>query len=175
MDLLVNGVCHETRTILLGDIEDNAATRFAAQFRMLLADSLELPIHVILNSQGGSWCDALAIFDVVDTSPVETSVEVMGSCMSAAVPIVQAFDHRVIYPSTTVMVHDGTFSASDVTRSVEAWGKWLKGQRKRMCAILATKSTKTAAWWSRKCCGGDYIMNAHQATELGLFDEVVGG
>lgn len=168
----------QDRVIALGPIEHGTATLFARQLHELLVEDASEPISVLINSPGGSWDDACAIYDLVAMCPVEMTAVIMGSCMSAAVYIAQAFTHRLIYPSTTVMVHDGSFHpAGDAehVRNIEAWAVWLKHNRERMYEVLAARTTKSARWWRNKCAGPDFIITAAKAVELGLADEVYDG
>lgn len=162
----------ETRTIFLGDIDPRSSSGFIKAMHLLQSDS-DLPIHIILNSNGGHWTDALAIYDCIVSADTMVTVEVYGKCMSAAVPIVQACDERGVHPNATVMIHNGSQDSSGDVLSFEAWGKWAKRERERMYDILASKSGRPSSFWRRKCQGGDFICGADQAVELGLFDGVI--
>lgn len=172
-DYLSTGVCVVSRQIVLGDIAEGTGQRFAAQLHTLLLADDKAPVTVMMTSCGGEWHNAMVIYDLVRFSPVPMNLVVMGSCMSAAVIIAQAFTKRILFPNTTVMAHDGTYDRGpDGIRNIEAWNKWLKAGRKQMYDILASRSPKKASWWAAKCKGADYIMTASQAVALGLFDEV---
>lgn len=135
----------------------------------------ELPIHVMMNSTGGSWFDALAIYDYVKSCEVQTSIECFGMCASAAVPIAQAFDERLIYPSTTIVIHNGTQSGEGGnTLDFEQWGLNSKRERERMYNLLSSRNQIPPDFWRQKCSEGDYIITPMQALELGLFDGVIG-
>lgn len=149
------------------------ADHFVRCMHLLMSDCDD-PVHILMNSGGGHWLDALAIYDCIRDADTLVTIEVLGKCMSAAVPIVQACEKRFIHPNATVMVHNGSHEASGVDAlTLEQWGKNSTAERKRMYAMLAARSPKDAGYWRRKCAQGDFYMTASQAVELGLFDTIV--
>ncbi len=141
----------------------------------LLEKESDFPVYIMMNSGGGIWHDALAIYDCIKDFPAPVYISVYGKCMSAAVPIVQACETRFIYPNALVMVHDGHHELQGAvdTRALENIGARSKLERKRMYGLLASHGAKTPAFWRRKCATGDFNMSATDAVKLGLFDGIV--
>ena len=141
----------------------------------LLETQSDFPIHILMNSGGGNWLDALAIYDRIRDCDTLVTVEVLGKCMSAAVPIVQACNVRFIHPNASVMVHNGSHEISGGVEAteMERWSKQSALERKRMYDLLSSAGAKSPCFWRRKCAKGDFYMTASQAVVLGLFDEVV--
>ena len=133
----------------------------------------DFPITIIINSHGGDWHDGFAIYDTIMDSSSLVVCEVRGKCMSMGVIIAQACDRRQLMPHAIVMVHNGSAGADGDALNFEKWAAHSKSERKRMYEILAERSGRTPAFWQKKCLGGDLILNADQAVELGLFDEVI--
>lgn len=130
------------------------------------------PIHLLINSSGGDWHDALAIYDAIQDCNAIVTCEVLGKAMSGAAVLAACCEQRWIHPNATVMVHDGTHGGEGDTRTFVQWGKAADRENKRMHALLAKHSNKSAAWWRNKCRYGDFIMSSSQAVELGLFDSL---
>ena len=89
--------------------------------------SKEEGILFILNSPGGGWDEALAIYDRILRCPCPTVMEVYGAAYSGAPVILQAADRRLISPNATLLIHDGSIAPpgnEENTRDVEAWGRY---------------------------------------------------
>jgi ATP-dependent Clp protease protease subunit len=172
LEFLACDVDIDTRTIWLGAIEEDTAEKFIKAMHVLLKHN-DHPIHILMNSPGGHWPNALAIYDCIMDSDAPVSIECYGQCMSAAPVIVQACEQRWIHPNCVVMIHDGQHGGEGDTRTFVSWGRYADLERKRMFKILSRKAFKTAAFWRNKCAKlGDYHMPAAQAVKFGLFDQL---
>ncbi len=171
-EFLSTGVCLHTRTIVVGDIEDGASDAFVMRMHVLMARGAD-PIHLLLNSRGGSLLDALGMYDFIRTAGLTVTCEVYGHCMSAAVLIAQACDQRLIHQHALVMIHNPSHGHEGDSFSVETWGKRAKNDREQIYQILADHTGKTRAFWRRKCSKGDYLFDADSAVKAGLFDSVI--
>ena len=169
----------ETRTIYVGDTNDDGVGPRMAEFliksiHVLSASAPDRPIKIILNSQGGSWFDGLAIYDAIKASPCHVSIEVMGSAMSMGSIILQAADERILHPSATIMIHDGYSGIDADVRTFENWADFDKKiRRPKMYEIYSERSKKPPKYWERRC-SHDYILTADQAIEEGLADKLFG-
>lgn len=123
-------------------------------------------ITICLNTEGGDFYQALAIYDVLKFSDVNVKVVVCGPCMSAGVIILQAANDRVAMPNAQIMVHYGEDSNDSATtakhnQEMLALMKNIIGQK--------TKVTKrTLNNWFAK----DTYFNAHDALKAGLIDRI---
>ena len=163
----------ETRTVLVGDIDDAMVNDFIKAFYILEKTS-DYPAHLIINSRGGDWAGGLAIFDTIKDFPAPVTCEVRGKCMSMAVIIAQACDTRWVHPHSSVMVHNGNAGADGDAINFENWARYSKSERRKMYELLGDRTGHKPEFWRRKCASGDLILNADQAVALGLFDLVVG-
>lgn len=170
----------ETRTIFITDREDEdggvgpgMADRLIKSLHILTAQDSQKPIQIILNSQGGSWYDGMAIYDAIRMCPCPVTIEVFGSCMSMATVILQAGDERVIHPNATFLVHDGTDYFEGEAKNFEAWGRNSKKIRNRMYEIYAESSGRDIGFWQKKC-SSDFIIGADEVVALGLADRIAG-
>jgi len=170
----------ETRTIYIGDSEDNGVGPLMAE-RVIKAFTLfnmtpDKPVRIILNTLGGSVWHGYAIYDAIKASPCHVTIEVMGSAMSMGSIILQAADERIMHPNAIFMIHDGseTYEEKTHVRDIERWAEYSKKiDRPRMYQIFAEKSGKPAHYWEKKSVN-DYILTAEQVVEEGLADKVFG-
>ncbi len=172
LEFLACNVDLETRTIWLGNIEEDTAEHFIKAMHVLTKDN-DFPIMILMNCAGGHWPNALAIYDCIKDCDAPVDVEVYGQCMSAGPVIVQACTTRWIHPNAMVMVHDGQHGGEGETRTFVAWGKYADFERKRLFKLLSRRSTKPANYWRNRCARhGDVILTAEQAISFGLFDHL---
>jgi ATP-dependent Clp protease protease subunit len=139
---------------------------------MQAADA-EKPITVYINSFGGCWFNGFAVYDIIKACPATVTAYVVGSAMSMGSLILQAADHRVIYPNATVMVHDGSWNVEDTVQSFHNWAEFSKKAQQQMYGIYAGRSGRPPSFWKKKCAA-DLILSAKEAKELGLVDEILG-
>lgn len=169
----------ESRTIYIGDstgegegIDAKSAEIAIKGLHLLSSASTEKPIHIILNSFGGCVYNGLAIYDAIRACPNFVTIEVKGAAMSIASIILQAGDHRILHPNSTIMIHDGYDSASDlIPKSIEAQAAYGKYIRKMFYGIYAARSTEKLSYWE-KACAADTYYTPEQAIEVGLADEI---
>lgn len=174
-----NHVHLESRTIFLGDgyesgeIDSTVSGNFVKAMHLLLHQNREKPINIMLNSVGGCWFNGMAIYDTIKHCGVEVTTTVVGQAMSMGSIILQAADNRVMYPSATLMLHEGQNSISAEAQTFSNWAEYLQKLRKEMYQIFAERSNKSATVWKRKCVA-DLILSAREAKELGLIDSIFG-
>lgn len=168
----------ESRTIYLGDSEDNNIGPLAAE-RIIKAFEVfnhtpDRPVKILMNSTGGSVWDGYAIYNTIKSSPCHVTIEVVGSAMSMASIILQAADERILHPFAIIMVHDGTDSFADThVRDIESWMTYSKKiDRPRMYNIFSARSGKPASYWEKKCAN-DLILTAEEAVDMGLADKII--
>lgn len=168
----------ESRTIYIGggdenEVDSQAAANAIKAFHLMAAVA-DKPISVLINSFGGCWFNGLAIYDCIKASPVQVTGLVIGSAMSMGSVILQACDHRIIYPNATVMVHDGYESrVNDLPQTFQNWAEYSKKSRQKMYSLYAQRSGRPPSFW-RKKCASDLILTAQEALELGLVDSIYG-
>lgn len=130
------------------------------------------PIHIWLNSVGGSIEQARAIYDLLSTSNCDIIGTVIGVCYSAAPAILQACKVRLATPNAVFMLHEGSVSAGDVHASeikstVEAYLR----EKDAMHAIILSRviDKKKANRYNKAAI----YFSAEEAKSLGLIDNVI--
>jgi ATP-dependent Clp protease, protease subunit len=168
----------ESRTIYIGDtgesgVDPDMAAKTIKAFHVLQTANKE-PIRVLMNTCGGSITDGMAIYDAIHGCACHVTIEVLGAAMSMGAIILQAADERVIHPSATIMLHDGTMGSEGEAKTFESWAEFSKASRKQMYHIFASRTERTTRYWEKKCAS-DYILDAKKALSEKLVDRIVGG
>lgn len=166
-----------SRTIMLQlDSDDNEVNHNAADRVIKNLHILELldhtPIRVYLNCPGGSVTDGMAIYDAILACTSRITGLVLGEASSMGALILQAFDRRIAYKWSRFMLHDGENSVSGNWRDVEKAVESDRLFRLDSYRILAEATGKPAKYWQRKLAN-DYYLNAQQALEENLIDEIL--
>lgn len=132
-------------------------------------------IEIIFNSPGGSVFDGFALYDHIlwlrrEGHHVTTGM--VGMAASMAGILMQAGDNRWAGSQSWYLIHRAAFGAIGSTFEVEDRVKLIKRIEKRIVNIFVERSNFTAEQieesWDRK----DYWLDADEALEFGLVDEI---
>ncbi len=160
------------RTLYVGDIDEGVADLFIKSMHILLQAS-NAPVHIMINSHGGSLVDALGMYDCIRTAGTVVTCEVFGHCMSAAVIVALACDQRFAHQNSLTLLHNPSHECSGDSFSVETWGKYAGRTRKQVYSILAKHTGQSQDFWRRKCSKGDFLLDAPEALALGIYDTII--
>lgn len=163
------------RIIFLGSpINDDVANIIIAQMLFLEADNPEKPIHLYINSPGGSVSAGLAMYDTMQfiKAPVHTTCMGMAASMGAFLLCAGAAGHRSALPHSRIMIHQpsqngGGGSASDI----EIQAREILRIRSRM-NDLYVKFTGRTLDEIEKAMDRDTFLEAEEAKAFGLVDKV---
>ncbi len=184
------GLSIPTRTIYLGEVSTDAGAGYydspGVDYRLadhvikgihiLEARSKEEEIHVLLNNPGGDEYQGLAIYDAIRMCPCHVTIRVLGHAMSMASWILQAGDTRELLPSSTIMLHYGSWSYHGHALDFQKWAK----ENERLVALMEDhyldrireKHARFTRERLRHMIQFDKIIAAPEAVELGLADKV---
>jgi len=163
------------RIIFMGEpVDSHTANLIVAQILFLDNQDSKQPIHLYVNSPGGSVYDALAIYDTMQfvKSPIHTYG--IGMQASAAAFILSSGEkgHRYILPHATVMIHQPSSGTRGKITDQEIDLKEGLRLKKMLEEIVAKNAGKT----SKKVhedMERDYWMSAEEAKAYGLVDKVI--
>lgn len=163
------------RIIFLGeDVNPHTANLVVAQLLFLDNQSSEQPIHLYINSPGGSVYDAFAIYDTMQfvKSPVHTYG--IGVQASAAAFLLSsgAKGKRYLLPHATVMIHQPSSGTRGKVTDQEIDLREALRLKKLLEEIIA-KNTGKSAKKVHEDMERDYWMDAKEAKKYGLVDEVI--
>jgi ATP-dependent Clp protease protease subunit len=163
----------ESRTFcLFGDVDEDMASATLKILHMLDIQN-QNPVTVLLNTEGGDFRCCLAIYDAIWHCKSHVEMHVLGAAWSSGSVILQAADDRVMFPSASVMVHDGWEENPNRmhAKNVERWAKHTHLMRQLCYDIYALRSKKPSRFWEKQCAF-DTILNAEDTVKIGLADRV---
>ncbi|MEL0232798.1 MAG: ATP-dependent Clp protease proteolytic subunit [Hyphomicrobiales bacterium] len=159
---------------ITGPIDDGVATVVTAQLLFLEAENPKKEISLYINSPGGIVTSGMAIYDTMQFIRPPVSTLCIGQAASMGSLLLTAGEKGMRYclPHSRVMVHQpsGGFSgqASDIERHAEDIVKI-----KRRLNELYVKHTGQEYDTIEKTLDRDHFMNADEAKEFGIVDEVI--
>ena len=144
-----------------------------AQLLYLSARS-KAPIQLYINSNGGSVTAGLAIYDIIHYIPCEVSTICMGMCASMAAVLLCAGSDgkRFALANSEIMIHQPLGSAQGQATDMEIVAKHIQQVKERLYRILC-KHTKQDRDTIIHDCDRDFYMNAKQAMDYGMVDEII--
>ena len=156
-------------------IDDNVANLVTAQLLFLEAEEPEKDVYLYINSPGGSITAGMAIYDTIQFVRPDVSTICIGQAASMAALILAAgtAGKRFTLPNTRILIH-------------QPWAGGLSGQAtdidiqareilrlREITNALISKHTGQSVEKIARDVERDFIMNAQQAKEYGIVDEII--
>jgi ATP-dependent Clp protease protease subunit len=163
------------RIVYLGtEIDDGVANVVIAQMLHLESESTELPIHLYLNSPGGSVTSMLAIYDTMQFVSAEVATICIGQAGSAAAVLLAAGapGRRSVLPHSRVVLHQPSGEAQGALPDLALQAKEIVRLRAEMEEILSLHTGQPVGRL-RSDTERDLILSAEDAVGYGLADEVL--
>jgi ATP-dependent Clp protease protease subunit len=135
--------------------------------------SLEHPMKLHINSDGGNLTDAFALIDVMRTSPIPIATVGMGNLMSSAFMIFAAgtLGKRAIARNTSIMIHQFNHEYMGKYHDMKAYAEEIDRINYRMVVELSRTSGLTEEYVQTKLLNpSDVWMSAEKLVELGFAD-----
>ena len=137
-------------------------------------------ISVLLNSPGGAVYESMIFHDILASLPkygAKSTAYVLGVAASAAAMIIlQGAQRRVAAPNAEFMVHEISLSQdpfSEIrTSTQEDVSKFQNRLQDKMLGVLAARSGKTVAFWTKLIARKETWLDSKKAKEYGLIDEI---
>jgi ATP-dependent Clp protease protease subunit len=162
--------------IFLGTpIDDNVANVVTAQLLFLEAEDPDRDIHLYINSPGGSISAGMAIYDTMQYIRPNVSTICIGQAASMGALLLAAgtSGKRFALPNSRILIHQPSMSGlAGQATDIDIHAKEILRLRESMNQILA-KHTGQNIERIEKDVERDYIMNAGQAKEYGIVDQVI--
>lgn len=165
----------EDRIIMLcGEINDEMASSIISQ--LLYLDSLDqhLDIYMYINSPGGSVSAGLAIYDTMNfvKSDVSTISVGMSASMGAFLLGAGTKGKRCALENSEIMIHQPLGGTNGQASDIEITTRHILKQKEKLNKLLS-QMTSQPLRRIKKDTDRDYFMNAYDALEYGLIDEVL--
>ncbi|KAJ3521595.1 hypothetical protein NMY22_g12252 [Coprinellus aureogranulatus] len=187
------------RVIMLhGPIRDTDSTLVVAQLLFLEAEDSTKPIHLYINSPGGSVTAGLAIYDTYISAPVHTYSLGLAASMGSLLLAAGEKGKRHCLPNASIMIHQPSGGASGQATDIAIHAKeilrirqLLTGIYQKHCATDGESEAQglerfgvgisfVSIWIpvyhlpvSEKALERDYYMTAQEALEFGIIDGIL--
>lgn len=131
------------------------------------------PITLYINTEGGCLWNALGMCDIIESTPLEVVAVGVGRIWSAGSIIMQAADHRIMTPNSTMLLHGGEISISGHPLNGKSWVDAERRATDTVAEMYANRSSKSANYYKRLMNRAqDAILTSQEALELGLIDAI---
>ena len=162
--------------IFLGQpIDDTVSNLIIAQLLFLEAENPEKDISVYINSPGGSITAGLAIYDTMQYVKPDIQTICLGQAASMAAVLLAAGKKgkRYALPNSRVLIHQPWLQGlGGQATDIDIHAKDILRQRQRLNEILANHTGQAIDKIMRDT-DRDYILQAQEATEYGIVDQVI--
>ncbi|MCQ2345773.1 MAG: ATP-dependent Clp endopeptidase proteolytic subunit ClpP [Paludibacteraceae bacterium] len=164
------------RIIFLGT-EIDSYTANVIQAQLLYLDSVDntKPIHLYLNTPGGSVYAGLGIYDTMQfiQSPVHTICTGMAASMGAVLLVAGEKGQRAALPHSRVMIHQPLGGIHGQASDIEITAREILKLKDELYQIMSDHSGQ-AMERIRQDADRDFWMTASEAKEYGMIDRVYG-
>ena len=156
-------------------IDDNVANLVIAQLLFLEAEDPEKDISLYINSPGGSITAGMAIYDTMQFIRPDVSTICIGQAASMAALLLAggAAGKRFSLPTSRILIHQPLMSGlSGQATDIDIHAREILRMREITNSLLS-KHCNQPLEKVEKDVERDFIMNAQQAKEYGILDEII--
>ena len=162
--------------IFLGTpVDDNVANLIIAQMLFLEAEDPEKDISLYINSPGGSITAGMAIYDTMQFIRPDVTTICIGQAasMGALLLCAGAPGKRYALPGSRILIHQPSMGGlSGQATDIDIHAREILRMREITNQILS-KHTGQKLDKIEKDVERDFIMNAQQAKEYGIVDDII--
>jgi len=163
------------RIIFLGTaINDEVANAVVAQMLFLQSDDAKAPVHLYINSPGGSVTAGMAIYDTMQFISCDVATYCGGQAASMAAVLLAAGTptKRNALPNSRILIHQPLAGMEGTAEDIMIHAKEFLKIKERLNRILL-KHTGHPLEKIEKDTDRDRFMSAEEALEYGLIDHVI--
>ncbi|OFW22712.1 MAG: ATP-dependent Clp endopeptidase, proteolytic subunit ClpP [Acidobacteria bacterium RIFCSPLOWO2_02_FULL_59_13] len=156
-------------------IDDNVANVITAQLLFLEAEDPEKDIYLYINSPGGSITAGMAVYDTMQFIRPDVSTICIGQAASMAALLLAAGapGKRFALPNTRVLIHQPFLGGlSGQATDIDIHAREILRMREVTNQLMARHTGQSLEKVSHDV-ERDFIMNAVQAKEYGVVDEII--
>lgn len=169
-----NQFLKERKVFLWGAVDDKSAEKVVNRLLYLEAQDPGKEIKFYINSPGGVVTSGMVMMDTMEmiTSPVSTICMGMSASMGSLLLSQGEKGKRFIWPSGRVMIHQPSMGGAQGSASdLEITAREIKRIKEQSAQILADNCGKSFEQ-VMKDFDRDYWMDANQAVEYGIVDQI---
>lgn len=169
---------------LTGEVEENMANHIVAQLLLLESQNDKAPIHMYVNSPGGSVMQGLAIYDTMQYIQAPVFTTVIGQAASMGSLLAQAGEKRYITSNSRHMIHRVSSGTKGTSGSVHVQELEFEDARRHFEESKKLNNLLTNIYVKHNTVGKtfeelfeamkfDSFLSAEESVAYGLADEVV--
>lgn len=165
----------EDRIIMLcGEINDEMSSSIVSQLLYLESLDHSSDIYMYINSPGGSVSAGLAIYDTMNFVKCDVATISIGlsASMGAFLLAAGAKGKRSALENSEIMIHQPLGGTNGQASDIEIRTKHILKQKDKLNKLLS-EMTSQPLRRIKKDTDRDYFMNAYDALEYGIIDEVL--
>ena len=163
------------RIVFLGTaVTDDVANAIVAQLLFLQSDDAKAPVHLYINSPGGSVTAGLAIYDTMQFISCDVATYCVGQAasMGAVLLTAGAAGKRHALPNSRILIHQPLVGMEGTAEDIMIHAKEFSKIKERLNRILL-KHTGRLLETIEADTDRDRFMSAEEALEYGLIDRVI--
>merc|ERR1711994_81312 len=159
---------------LMGPVNDTISSLVVAQLLFLQSESSKKPIHMYINSPGGSVTAGLAIYDTMQyvLPPISTWCVGQAASMGSLPLAAGTPGMRHSLPNSRIMVHQPSGGARGQATDIQIQAEEIIKLKKQLNEIYV-KHTKQPLDYIYQSMERDNFMSPQEAKEFGLIDKVL--
>ncbi|XP_064625599.1 ATP-dependent Clp protease proteolytic subunit, mitochondrial-like isoform X2 [Lineus longissimus] len=159
---------------VMGPIHDEIASLVIAQLLFLQSESNKKPIHMYINSPGGSVTAGLGIYDTMQyvLPPISTWCVGQACSMGSLLLAAGAPKMRYSLPNARIMIHQPSGQASGQATDIQIQAEEIIKLKKQINQIYV-KHTNQPLSVIEDILERDHFMNPQEAKDFGLIDSVL--
>ena len=167
-----------TRTLsFFTDIDSTSALLLISQINHLALTDPEEPITIHMNTEGGSFTDALSIYDAIRNTPPPVICVATGLCASGGLLILAAADYKLATENTIFYYHEPVFSQSssiNSTKDMESLNGFYKFCQSTAGAILKEAMDISERTWKKNFDSQStgFYFDTNKALKFKLIDKI---
>ncbi len=173
--LTLGDLLMENRIVFLqGEIYDGNANELVMKLLYLQSENRRKDIHFYINSPGGSVTATLAVYDTMQMLSCPVSTYCVGLAASGGAVLLSGgtAGKRFCLPHSEVMIHQPYGGVGGQVSDIEIQANQIIKTRGVLNEILATHCKRPIEQIA-KDTDRDYYMNATEAVEYGIVDEIL--
>ncbi len=155
-------------------IDDGIANLVCAQLLHLESENPDKDISLYINSPGGNINSVFAIYDTMSYIKPQVATICYGQAVAAAAVLLAAGNpgKRLALPHSRILIHQPYAGAQGQVSDLEIASREIQRLKNQLEEVLATHTGQTVEQ-IRLDTDRDNIMDAYEAKEYGIIDEVI--
>jgi ATP-dependent Clp protease, protease subunit len=156
-------------------IDDNVANLVIAQMLYLQQEDPERDVQLYINSPGGSITAGMAIYDTMQYIKNDVMTLCVGQAASMAALLLSAGSprKRLALPNSRILIHQPSMGAlSGEATDIDIQAREILRMREVTSQVLSKHSGQKLEK-VEKDVERDFIMNAQEAKEYGIIDDII--